>query len=690
MSKTLTDVIWQPSGEYLNCRVADFMKQEGITDWRELIAKSQADTEWFWGQALSYMEFDWQRPYGKLLEGGFPFAKWFVGGQLNIAANCLDWHVSGTADRSLENPDLHVSADLSRVGSKGEALGHAVPGREPKRSSNRQPVGPDHMAIIWEGDSGEQRKLTYGELNAMSSKVANCLTKLGVGVGDAVSIYMPMVPETVAVLFGCLKIGAVAVPVFSGYGAQPLAARLMDSQAKVLFTADGGMRRGKVIHIKDDADAAADAAPSVKHVVVLNHVGIETKWVPGRDLKWEDVVNGADASAPTAVLEAEHPSLYLYTSGTTGRPKGTVHTHAGALAQIAKELGFAFDVRPTDVFFWVTDIGWMMGPWEMIGVTFWGGTMVIFEGAPNYPEPDRIWQIVDTHKVNMLGISPTAVRVLRPAGDQWVDKHDLSSLRLMGSTGEPWDADSYMWFFNKVGKARCPIINISGGTEIIGCHLQPLPVVPLKPCSLGVAGLGMDVDVFDEEGKSIKNAIGHLVCKKPAPSMTKGFLKDPDRYLETYFTRFPGVWYHGDWAKQDDDGFWFLYGRSDDTLKVSGKRVGPGEIEAALIEHPLVAEAAAIGVPHEIKGEAIVCFVVATPEAAGTDKLSHELHDMVAKRLGSSLRPEKVLFVQALPKTRSGKIVRGTIRKKYLGEPLGDLSSVENPELLDCIETCST
>lgn len=347
MSKTLTDVIWQPSGEYLNCRVADFMKQEGIADWRELIAKSQADTQWFWGQALAYMEFDWQKPHTKLLEGGFPFAKWFVGGQLNIAANCLDWHVAGKAG---------------------------------KASKNRQPVGPDHAAIIWEGDSGEKRKLTYGELNAMSCRVANCLKKLGVGVGDAVGIYMPMVPETVAILFGCLKVGAVAVPVFSGYGAQPLAARLIDSQAKVLFTADGGMRRGKVIHIKDDADQAADAAPSVKHVVVLNHVGVTTKWVPGRDLKWEDVVDAADSQAPTAVLEAEHPSLYLYTSGTTGRPKGTVHTHAGALAQIAKELGFAFDVRPTDVFFWVTDIGWMMGPWEMIGVTFWAAPWLYLKG----------------------------------------------------------------------------------------------------------------------------------------------------------------------------------------------------------------------------------------------------------------------------------------------------------------------
>jgi len=377
--------------------------------------------------------------------------------------------------------------------------------------------------------------------------------------------------------------------------------------------------------------------------------------------------------------------MYLYTSGTTGKPKGTVHTHAGALAQIAKEHGFTFDVQPEDVFFWVTDIGWMMGPWEMIGVTFWGGTMVVFEGAPNHPTPDRVWQIVERTKVTKLGISPTLIRVLKPAGDEWVHKHDLSSLKMLGSTGEPWDEDSYMWFHEKVGGSRCPIMNISGGTEIVGCLLMPLPVMPLKACTLGAPGLAMDIDVFDESGKSIRNEIGHLVCKQPAPSMTKGFLGDPDRYMETYFSKFPGVWYHGDWAKIDDDGAWFLFGRSDDTIKVAGKRVGPGEVESILVEHAGVAEAAVVGVPNELKGEALACFVVLMPNQKESEDLKKELREMVAHRLGPVMRPETIHCVQALPKTRSGKIVRRAIRGTYLGEPSGDVSSVENVDALELI-----
>ncbi len=652
MSTTMTDVIWKPTGEYLNCRAADFMSKQGIKDWKELVERSTDDIEWFWRAALDYMGFQWSKPYHKLLDlsDGFPWARWFAGGEINIYSNCIDWHLE-----------------------KGKTAG--------ARSS----VGAEHPAILWESDDGSSRKLSYGELDELSSKVAAALISLGVKSGEAVGIYMPMVPEVVAVLFGCLKIGAVAVPIFSGFGDQPLAARLSDAEVRVLFTADAGKRRGKIIPIKPDADRAAQSLEKLEHIVVLNHCNSKCDWTEGRDLCWEEVVGKATPHTTTASLQAEQPSMYLYTSGTTGKPKGTVHTHGGALATIAKELGFAFDVRPDDVFFWVTDIGWMMGPWEMIGVTFWGGTMVIYEGAPNYPQPDAIWQIVDKLKVTTLGISPTVVRVLRPAGDEWAQKHPMHSLRMLGSTGEPWDHDSYMWFFENVGKKRCPIINISGGTEIVGCLLQPLPLMPLKSCSLGTSALAMNIDVFDESGKSIRNAIGHLVCKKPGPSMTKGFLGDSSRYLETYFTKFPGVWYHGDWAKIDDDGFCFLYGRSDDTVKVAGKRIGPGEVEAALIEHPAVAEAATIGVPHEIKGEALVCFVVATAGNEPSPALEKTLLDQVAKHLGGPLRPEHVHFVDALPKTRSGKIVRGTIRKKYLGEPLGDLSTVENPDALEQI-----
>lgn len=651
MTTTMTDVIWRPTGEYLNCRVMDYMKSVGVNDWKELIKRSTDDVEWFWTTALDYMGMRWQKPYTQLLDQsrGFEWAKWFNGGQLNIIDNCLDYHLSK------DGPEF----------------------------PHRKRVGKDHPAIIWEGEEAQPRTLTYGELNEMTCKVASALTKLGIKTGDAVGIYMPMVPEVVAVLFGCLKIGAVAVPVFSGYGATALQSRMEDSEAKVIFTAFSGKRRGKDIDIKSDVDEAAKNLPELEHVVVLERLVEMGKWDSKRDLRWSEVVDKADTKVPTAVLEAEHPSMYLYTSGTTGKPKGTVHTHAGALASISRELGFAFDVKPSDVFFWFTDIGWMMGPWEMIGVAFWGGTLVIYEGAPNWPAPDRVWQVIEKWNVNTLGISPTAVRVLKAAGDEWVDRYPMESIRLMGSTGELWDHDSYMWFFEKVGKKRAPIINISGGTEIVGCLLQPFPCMPLKACTLGGPGLGMAVDVVDDRGNSVSNEIGYLVCKKPSPSMTKGFLKDPQRYLDTYFSKFPSIWYHGDWAKIDEDGFWFLFGRSDDTIKVAGKRVGPGEVESVLVQHADVAEAATIGVPHEVKGEGLVCFAILRQGVQPSEDLSKSLIKLCGERLGSVLKPEAIHFVDALPKTRSGKIVRSTIRRVYLGEPAGDLSSVENPDAID-------
>lgn len=656
MSKTLTNVVWKPQGKYLDCRVSDFMKKEGLSDYRQLIKKSCDDTDWFWGQALDYMGFKWSKKYSTLMDDskGFEWTKWFVDGELNIVDNILDWHQE-----------------------KGKKLGA------------RESVGGDHPALIWEGEEDACRKFSYKELNDLVSKTAALMQKLGVKSGDAVGIYMPMVPEVVSTLLACFKIGAVAVPVFSGFGSKALADRLEDSEAKILFTADGGKRRGKLINIKDDADEAASMLPQLKHVVVMKHTNNEVNWVAGRDLWLHEELQEVKPAETVLDLPAEHPSMYLYTSGTTGKPKGTVHTHGGALAQISKELGFCFDVQSNDVFFWVTDIGWMMGPWEIIGVMFWGGTMVIFEGAPNYPNPDRLWEIVEDHKVNTLGISPTAIRALRSAGEKWVDKHDFSSLRMLGSTGEPWDEDSYMWFFEKIGGKRCPVINISGGTEIVGGLLTPLPLMPLKPCSLGGPGLAMDIDVYSEEGNSLKNEIGHLVCKKPGPSMTKGFLKAPERYVETYFSKFDDVWYHGDWAKVDEDGSWFLYGRSDDTIKVSGKRVGPGEVESALVEHENVAEAAVVGVPHDLKGECLACFITLTPGNSETPELIDELRQLVAARLGKVMRPDKIHAVPALPKTRSGKIVRRTIRSTYIGEGRGDTSSIENPDTLNHIEEAS-
>jgi len=636
----MKDIIWEPSGDYLSkSNITRFMRKHNIKDYNDLIKKSTGDTEWFWDAALKDLGIEWFKPYTRILDQskGFPWAKWFIDGKMNIVHNCIDRHINSQSK----------------------------------------------LAFIWEGDDGSVKRISYAELNKQVCRVANALKSLGIKKGDKIGIYMPMIPEIVFAFFGCLKIGAVAIPIFSGFGSMALATRLNDAQAKLLFTADGGLRRGKTVEVKKEADIAVKSIPSLKNVIVAKRTGQSVPMKQGFDLWWDEIISGQPEKCPTEVLEAEDYSIIIYTSGTTGKPKGTVHTHAGALAQISKELGYYFDVKPDDVFFWVTDIGWMMGPWEMIGVSFFGATFVVFEGAPNHPQPDRLWDTIERHKVNTLGISPTAIRLLITYGDKWVNKHKMDSLRILGSTGEPWDPESYMWFFEKVGRKRCPIINISGGTEIVGCLLAPLPITSLKPCTVRGPGLGMDIDVFDDNGKPIRGGIGHLVCKKPAPSMTKGFLNDPQRYLDTYFSRWKDVWYHGDWAKIDDDGFWFLYGRSDDTIKVAGKRTGPAEIEAALIEHHAVAEAAAIGVPDAIKGESVVCFVTLKPKIEPSEKLRDELKQQVVKHLGKTLKPEVLKFVKGIPKTRSGKIVHGVIRKKHLGEELGDISSVENPELIE-------
>lgn len=639
----MSEIIWKPYGDYLTkSNIRRFMDKNGIKTYEELIKRSTSDVEWFWDACLKDLGVEWYTPYEKVMDmsKGFPWTKWFIGGKINIAHNCLDRHIRD---------------------GKG-----------------------DKLALIWEGDDGAVRRLTYRDIYNESNRLANALKKEGIKKGDTVGIYMPMVPEISIVMFACFKIGAAAIPVFSGFGHMALATRLEDAEAKILFTADGGLRRGKQTIVKTEADKALEKVPTVKKVVVFPRLGSKVDMKPARDVFWDDFISGQPAEFETEKLDAEDYSLIIYTSGTTGKPKGTVHTHAGALAQMAKEVGYYFDTKPEDIFFWVTDIGWMMGPWEVIGVQFLCGTYLFFEGVPNYPEPDRIWKLVDNHKVSILGISPTAIRLLMTYEDEWVNKHSLSSLRILGSTGEPWDPNSYMWYFEKVGKKRCPIINISGGTEIVGCLLSPLPICELKPCTLRGPGLGMDIDVFDEEGKSIRGGIGHLVCKKPAPSMTKGFLKDPDRYIETYFSKFgEKIWYHGDWAHVDEDGFWFLHGRSDDTIKVAGKRTGPAEIESALNEHPKVQESAAIGVPDEIKGESVVCFVVLVPGNEPTEELREELKNQVVKHLGKTLKPSELKFVKALPKTRSAKILRGAIRKKYLGEPVGDISTAENPDALE-------
>ncbi|MGE5459272.1 MAG: AMP-binding protein [Solirubrobacterales bacterium] len=521
----------------------------------------------------------------------------------------------------------------------------------------------------------------------MTDRLANGLASLGVGDGVAVGIFLPMSPEAVAAVMACAKLGAIFLPVFSGFAADAVAVRLNDARAKILVTADGFPRRGKTVMMKEIADDAAARTPSLEHVVVWSRLGRkDLLWASGRDVRWEELLEAQPDRFETRELDPEHPLFIAYTSGTTGRPKGAVHVHGGFLVKISEEVAYQADLHPGEILYWFADLGWIMGPWEVVGATALGATVFCSDTAPDHPEPDRLWAMVERHRITHLGVSPTLIRALIPHGREHVTKHDRSSLRILASTGEPWNPEPWRWFFEVVGEGRCPIINLSGGTEVGACFLSPHPISPLEPCTLRGPALGMDLDIVDAVGEPVpRGQVGELVCRQPWPGMTRGIWGDPERYLDTYWRRFPGVWVHGDWASVNEEGFWFLHGRSDDTISLAGKRLGPAEVESVLADHPAVAEAAAVGVPHPIKGEAVWCFVVPTPTAEPGGTLSAELADLVADHLGKAFRPSRVVFVDELPRTRSAKILRRAIRAAVAGEDAGDLSSLENPRALEAI-----
>jgi acetyl-CoA synthetase len=659
------EVVYEPDPALVDkSNVRAFMDEYGIDDFEELHRRSVESVEgveasglaWFWDAVVDFFDLEFDEDYDAVLDDsdGPQFTEWYPGGKLNIAHNVVDrWAQADSPERN-------------------------------------------RVATIWEGEDGEVREITYHELYRQSNRVANALEERGVGTGDTVGLYMPMVPEVVAIMYGCLKAGAIAVPIFSGFGVDATATRIEDSGCSVLFTGDGFLRRGDEIHLKPQADDAIDEVGHVEHTIVYSRLGLEAgeeglPWVEGRDEWWDEAVGSQDDAYETKSLPADQESMLLYSSGTTGKPKGIVHTHAGGLVQPAKELGFAFDHKDHDRFFWVSDIGWMMGPWTLIGNHVFGGTIFVYEGAPDHPEPDRFWEMIDRHGLSVFGISPTAIRALRKHGEEWLEGHDLSSLRLLGSTGEPWDPESWLWFYEQIGGGECPIMNISGGTEIFGCFLQPLPLHSLKPGTLGGPALGMDVDIVDAGGDSIADdhEQGYLVCKSSAPSMTKSLWSGDDRYLAEYWGRFEDMWDHGDWAQKDAEGFWFLHGRSDDVLNVAGRKVGPAEVEGALIEHDAVNAAAAIGAEDETTGTAVVTYVILEDDYDASDELEAELQGQVGEELGKPFRPREVIFVDEFPKTQSGKIVRRIIQSVHAGEDLGDLSSIENPHAIQHIENAS-
>jgi acetyl-CoA synthetase len=642
-------IAWRPTSEYLNkSRLLKFMHQHGMERYDELLTRATADPAWFWGAVATDLDLRWHRPYTQVMDtsSGVAWTRWFVGGQFNYTATALDKH----------------------VGLMGEGV---------------LPAQPDHLALIWEGEEGTVRHLTYAELTRLTNQTANALANLGVGKGDRVGIFMPMIPEVAAATLACGKLGAIFIPIFSGYGAEAAATRLRDAGAKVLITADGFYRRGKVVPMYETAHEACQQAPSVQKMVIVRRVGRDLALQTERDLWWHDAVDGQSSDFATVATEAEDPYMIIYTSGTTGKPKGAVHAHCGFPVKGAQDLAHCFDLQPDDTLFWLTDIGWMMGPWAISGTLMLGATLLLYDGTPDYPGPDRLWDLAEKHHVTVMGVSPTAIRSLMSHGTDPVTRHDLAALRVIGATGEPWNVEPWKWCFTYVGGGRCPIINYSGGTEISGGIVGCTTITPIKPCSFAGPVPGMAADVVNEAGDSVRGAVGELAIRGPWPGMTRGFWNDRERYLETYWSRIPGLWVHGDFAAVDDDGFWYILGRSDDTIKVAGKRLGPAEAESAAVSHPAVAEAAAIGATHPIKGETLVLFIVLRPGATPSDELTEAIRAKVAETLGPALKPGAILYVSQLAHTRNGKILRRLMRQSYLGLPLGDLSSLENPAALD-------
>jgi acetyl-CoA synthetase len=615
-----SDYVWAPTPEQVErANVTRLARRLGVAGYHELHRTSVEEPERFWPTVVDDLGIEFSRGWDAVrdVSRGPEWARWFVGGQINVARACLH-----------------------RWGGDGEAL-----------------VG------LYE--DGDRESLTWSEASRQVTQLAEALVELGVGEGDRVAIFMPMCPAAAVAAHACAHIGAVQVPIFSGFAAPAIGSRLDDSQAKAVICADWSLRRGKRIDMRATLDETGD------HLVV--------EW--NRETRtWPDAVTRQPGTLSPLEVDSEAPYLLAYTSGTTGRPKGALHVQGGFLVSIAREVAYATDVGAGDRIHFATDMGWIMGPWTVVGGGAVGATIVFAEGAPDRPD-DRLWRLVESERVTMLGLSPTLVRALIPKG---APDADLSSLRAFCTTGEPWNPDPYMWLFEQVGGSRVPIVNVSGGTEVGACFLTTVITEPVKPVALGFPALGQDMDVVDAEGRSVRGEVGELVCRRPWPGMTRGVWGDDERYLDTYWRRFPGVWTHGDWASVDADGYWFLHGRSDDTLNIAGKRIGPAELESAAIGSAIVAEAAAIGVPHPVKGEVAWIFCVALP---GIERDDGRVADAVAAALGKAFAPERVVWVDALPKTRSAKIVRRAVRARVLGEDPGDLSSLENPESLEGIPT---
>ncbi|MGM9922791.1 MAG: AMP-binding protein [Bacillus sp. (in: firmicutes)] len=635
--------VWFPNEDTMKqTRLYKWIQLLGYDDYDSFYMKSIEDVSWFWNEAVKELGINWYRPYDTTLQtdSDWKYPRWFVNGKMNA--------IESTLDKWAKNPDT---------------------------AHNR--------ALIWEGDNGDIKTYTFSQLNREVHAAAAGFLKLGIQKGDVATIYMPMIPETVISMMALAKIGAIFSPVFSGYGAQAIATRIQAASAKYVITADGYYRRGKKIAMKSEADQAVGSCPSIKHVIVVNHTNEQCAWMAKRDIHWEALISN-DTIVETLQTDSDHPLMLLYTSGTTGKPKGAVHTHSGFPIKAAFDAGIGMDVNKEDTFFWYSDMGWMMGPFLVFGGLINGAAIVLFEGVPDYPSNERIWEVCSKHGVTHLGISPTFIRSIMNQDATAINQYDLSALKAIGSTGEPWNPDPWMWLFKHVGKEKIPIINYSGGTEISGGILGNTLLKPISPITFNTPLPGMHADVFNSEGQPVVNEVGELVILKPWVGMTNSFWKENERYEAAYWQVYDKAWVHGDWVIKDKDGFWTITGRSDDILNIAGKRVGPAEIESVIVSHPQVIECASIGVPHAVKGECAVCFAV-LDNIAASDELRKELLQMVSNALGKALKPAEIHFVPQLPKTRNGKVMRRVIKAAYLDQPTGDLSALENAETLENI-----